>query len=113
VRTGDVGDLGELVLRSFEPRDLGRDRLVVAALEDALADADRDVRWIERALDRKQPVAALVLLADADRLIGGAVDSSRTCTSSSERFSSTTMKDRAGRRILELALGKRPRARDL
>src|SRR6185437_10359748 len=28
---------------------------------------------VERALDRKQPIALLVLLADANRLIGGAV----------------------------------------
>ena len=44
------------------------------ALQDALADADRDVVGIERALDREQPVALLVLLADADRLIRGAVE---------------------------------------
>ncbi len=30
-------------------------------------------RWIERALHREQPAALLVLLADADRLVGGAV----------------------------------------
>ena len=41
--------------------------------EQPLADADRNFVGIERALDRKQPVALLVLLADADRLIGGAV----------------------------------------
>ena len=32
-----------------------------------------DVVGIERALDREQPVALLVLLADADRLVGAAV----------------------------------------
>ena len=45
-----------------------------AILEQALADADRDLVGIERALDREQPVAVLVLLADADRLVGGAVE---------------------------------------
>ena len=48
--------------------------LVGRDLEQALADADRDVVGIERALDREQPVALLVLLADADRLVGGAVE---------------------------------------
>ena len=45
-----------------------------AYLQQPLADADRDVVRIERALDREQPVALLVLLADADRLVGGAVE---------------------------------------
>src|SRR5258705_6251884 len=42
-------------------------------LQNALADADRNLVGIERALHREQPIAALVLLADADRLVGGAV----------------------------------------
>ncbi len=45
----------------------------MAALEQAFADADRDVVGVERAFDREQPIAALVLLADADRLVRGAV----------------------------------------
>ena len=59
---------------SFSARDPRRDLVVgTDALQDALADADRDLVGIERALHREQPVAALVLLADADRLVGGAV----------------------------------------
>ncbi len=42
--------------------------------QQPLADADGDVVGIERALDREKPVALLVLLADADRLIGSAVE---------------------------------------
>src|SRR6185312_304947 len=38
-----------------------------------LADADGDVIGIERALGGEQPVALLVLLANADRLVGGPV----------------------------------------
>ena len=73
VRAATSCNLGERVLRLFQPRDLGRDRVVMAARQQPLADADRDLVRIERALDREQPVAALVLLADADRLVGGAV----------------------------------------
>jgi len=45
--------------------------LVIGAdmLEDALADADRNVVGIERTLHREQPVALLVLLADANGLV--------------------------------------------
>ena len=35
---------------------------------------NHDVVDVERALDREQPVARFVLLADADRLVGGAVE---------------------------------------
>ena len=35
---------------------------------------DGDVIGVERALDREQPRAVLVLLADADRLIGRAIE---------------------------------------
>src|SRR5947209_513257 len=49
------------------------DRLVGPVFEDALANADGDVVRIERALDRKQPPALLVLLADAGRLVRGAI----------------------------------------
>src|SRR5262252_3111435 len=51
-----------------------RGEIVVANVaEQPFADTDRNVVRIERALDREQPVALLVLLADADRLVGGAV----------------------------------------
>ena len=42
--------------------------------QHALADGDRDVVGVERALGREQPVAALVLLADDQRLHRGAVE---------------------------------------
>ena len=71
---GDIGGLGERALRTLEPRHVGRQFLVGGDTQEAFADADRDVVGIERALDREQPVALLVLLADADRLIGGAVE---------------------------------------
>src|SRR5690242_12862968 len=45
----------------------------MAALEQPLAHRHRNVGRVERALHRKQPVAALVLLADAHRLVGAAV----------------------------------------
>src|ERR1700683_2419307 len=50
-----------------------RQRLAWTDLEQTLADRDRDVVGVERALDRKQPAAPLILLADADRLVGLAV----------------------------------------
>ena len=46
----------------------------VTYFSEPLADADRDVVGIERALDREQPVALLVLLADDGRLVRGAVE---------------------------------------
>ena len=60
-------------------------------LQHALAERDGDVVGVERALGREQPVAALVLLADDQRLRRRCRRGSRvTCTSISERFSSTT-----------------------
>ena len=74
MRCGDVGRFRERALRRLQPRDIGRQFFVRAVAQQALADTDRDVVRVERALDREQPVALLVLLADADRLIGGAVE---------------------------------------
>ncbi len=71
---GDVGGLGQRLLRLLQPRHIGGDLFIGAVAQQPLADADGDVVGIERALDREQPVALLVLLADADRLIGGAVE---------------------------------------
>ncbi len=66
-----VGEHGLILLQPGDPRGY----LVRRAddLQDALAERDRDVVGIERALCRKQPVAALVLLADDGRLHGRAV----------------------------------------
>src|SRR5262249_26377545 len=71
----DVLRLGQNALRVLQSRNARRDLLVATyPLQDAIADADRDLVGIERALDREQPVALLVLLADADRLIHRAVE---------------------------------------
>ena len=71
---GDIDGLAKRALRRLQPRDIGRQFVVGTGAQQPLADADRDVIGIERALDREQPVALLVLLADAYRLIGGAVE---------------------------------------
>ena len=73
MRCGDVLGLRGDALQFLEPRDAAGDVVVAMVLEQPIADADRDVVGIERALDREQPVALLVALADADRLVGGAV----------------------------------------
>ena len=73
VRTAMSGVSASTRCASLSRRDALGEILVVASGEQPLADADRDLVGIERALDREQPVAALVLLADAGRLVGGAV----------------------------------------
>ncbi len=70
---GDVLGFGGDALQFLQPRHAAGNVVVAMEFEQPFADADRDVVGIERALDREQPVAVLVLLADADRLIGGAV----------------------------------------
>src|SRR5262249_25958095 len=83
-------------------------------LQDALADADCDLVGIERALDREQPPALLVLLTDADRLV--------RCTV--ELFAHLHLDQRplfldhddeleAVGEFLEILLADRPGARDL
>ncbi len=71
---GDILGLGQHALRLLQAVDAVLEAFVAHIVEQALADADRNLVGIERALDRKQPVAALVLLADAGRLVGGAVE---------------------------------------
>src|SRR5215216_2004557 len=90
------------------------DRLVISAVEEALADANGDVVGIERALDREQPIAALVLLADADRLIGGAVE----LLAHLDLDQRALLLDHDDQvqpvgELLELALAQRPRTGDL
>jgi hypothetical protein len=70
---GDVGGLGKCTLRGLQPRDIGRKLVISAVAQQPLADADGDVVRIERAFDREQPIALLVFLADADRLVGRAI----------------------------------------
>src|SRR6266581_7985007 len=109
-----VRHLGERALALLEPGDLRRQRLVAAALEQPLADADGDVVGIERAFDREQPVAALVPLADAHRLVRGAVE----LLADLDLDQRTLLLDHddeieALRELHELALAERPRAGDL
>ena len=73
VRTATSAVSASALLRLLQPRDAAGEVLVADVFQQPLADADRDVVRIERALDREQPVALLVLLADADRLVRGAV----------------------------------------
>ncbi len=107
--------LGENPLRLLELGDARGDLLVGPdPLQDPLADADRDLVGIERALHREQPVAALVLLADADRLIGGAVEL-LAHLHLDERALLLDHDDQLETRgeLLEVALADRPRAADL
>src|SRR5262249_21390666 len=101
-------------LRLLQALNARGDVLAVPVFEQAIADADGDVVRVERALDGEQPVAALVLLADAHGLVGGAV----------EVFADLDLDQRAllldhddevepVGELLELALAQRPRARDL
>ena len=69
----DVARFGGEALEFLQARHALRDFVVTVVLQDPLADADRDFVGIERALDRKQPIVLLIPLADAKRLIGGAV----------------------------------------
>ncbi len=69
----DVLRFGQNALRLFQARDPRGQLLVRRETEQAFADADGDVVRIERALHREKPVALLVLLADADRLVRRAV----------------------------------------
>src|SRR5262249_15562496 len=64
----------EHLLGRLQVGDGFRQAVVGNPLQHALADGDGDLVRIERALRRKQPLAAFVLLADDDRLIGGAVE---------------------------------------
>ncbi len=57
----------------LQPLDAPPHVVVGVVAEQPLADGDGDVVRVERALHGEQPVAALVLLADADRLVRRAV----------------------------------------
>ena len=50
---GDIDGLVQRVLRRFQPRDIGRQFVIGAVTQQPLADANRDVVGIERALDRE------------------------------------------------------------
>ena len=69
----DILGLGQNPLRLLQRGPVPRSLVGTDPLQDALANADRNLVGIERTLHREQPIAALVLLADADRLVGGAV----------------------------------------
>src|SRR5215469_3520063 len=111
----DILRLSQNSLRLLE-RGNPRGDLLVATdpLQDALADADRDLVGIERTLHREQPIAPLVLLADADRLVRGAI----------ELFAHLHLDQRSllldhddelepVGELLEVSLADRPRASDL
>ena len=70
---GDVAGLGGDALEFLQPRDALREFVVAMVFQEPLADADRDLVGVERALDGKQPIARFVALADDDRLVGAAV----------------------------------------
>src|SRR5262249_7739861 len=85
--------------------------LVLAALKQPLADADRDIVGVERALDREEPVAVLVLLADADRLVRRAVELLAYLHFDERAFLFDHDDEiEALREFHELALAQRPRA---
>ena len=71
---GDVACFVQCPLRRLQSCDIGGHLTVGVELENTLADGDGDIVGVERALDREQPVAVLVLLADADRLVRRAVE---------------------------------------
>ena len=56
---GDVARLRGDALEFLQPRHALRDVVVAVVLQQPLADADRDLVGIERALDREQPIALL------------------------------------------------------
>ena len=68
-----VGHGVDRALRLLQPRHLVGDLLDVAAPQHALADRDRDVVRVERALHRKQPLFLFVALADHHRRVRNAV----------------------------------------
>ncbi len=70
---GDVIGLGERGLRLAQPVHPVSQLRHIAVFQDAVADGDGDLVGVERALDREEPFALLVALADTDRLVGGAV----------------------------------------
>jgi len=67
-------DFGERGLRAAEPRHRFGELLVRMEFQQPLADAIPMFVGIERGLDRKQPLAGLVALADADRLRRRAIE---------------------------------------
>ena len=57
------------LLRFLQLREAAGEVVVAVIAQQALADGDRDVVRVERVFDGEEPVAALVLLADHDRLV--------------------------------------------
>ena len=110
----DVARLRGDPLKFLQPRQPLRDFVVAVIFEQPLADADRDIVRIQRALDRKQPVALLVALADADRL-GGAAVKFLAHLHFDQRALLLDHDDQieAGGELGELAPADRPRAADL
>src|SRR5262249_37998514 len=106
--------LSQNPLRLLEGGDPRRDLLVGSdPLQDALADADRDLVGIERTLHREQPVALLVLLADADRLVRGAVELFAHLHLDQRALLLDDDELEAVGELLEVSLADGPRASDL
>ena len=73
MRTPKSPALGERGLRAFELAHPLFEIFAPGEPQQAAADRDRDVIGVERAGDRKQPVAVFVLFADADGLARRAI----------------------------------------
>ena len=70
---GDIGGRCGDALEFLQPRHPRADVVVAMIFEKPLAQADRNFVGIERSFDREQPIAVFVFLADANRLVRGAV----------------------------------------
>jgi len=70
---GHVRGGGQHALGLLQFGHAGGDVRNIAIAQQALAQLDGDVIGVQRALHREQPAALFILLADAHRLVGGAV----------------------------------------
>src|SRR5215472_2756362 len=110
----NVGRRGGDTLEFFQPPHARGDVVVAMIIQKPLAEADRDLIGIERAFDREQPIAAFILLADANRLVRGAVK-----LLTDLHFDQRTLffdhddQIEAFGKFLQLALAERPNASDL
>ncbi len=101
-------------LKFLEPRDASGNIVIAMVFQKPVADADRDLIGIKCPFDRKQPIALLVPLADAERLVGGAVEFlAHLHFKERPLFLNDNDEIEAFRKLLQLALAERPCARDL
>ena len=71
---GDFDRLGEPALSGGDLFQPSPERRILSVLQQARAERDCDVVGIERAMDREEPLALLVLLADHHGLVRSAVE---------------------------------------